>query len=149
MSLIRKGSKATLRLTAEDYSSCMDHKNAIISSLHTERQALASTQDSYDRAKDELNRARARYEGQLRDHDIRTANNEERLEMTVRSVHELRLQTEQLADELKLRMAALREAKFNAQQLSDLMGRREEEASEALFRLQEQQNLAEVRGIEQ
>lgn len=73
-------------MTTEDYSSCMDQKNAIIASLHNEREALASTQDRYDRVKEELNRARGKYEGQLREHEIRVTNNQERLEMTVRSV---------------------------------------------------------------
>jgi hypothetical protein len=36
MSLIRKASKATLRLTTEDFSACMDQKNAVISSLQNE-----------------------------------------------------------------------------------------------------------------
>jgi hypothetical protein len=30
----------------------MDQKNAIIASLHSEREALASTQDRYDRVKE-------------------------------------------------------------------------------------------------
>jgi hypothetical protein len=44
MSLLRKGSKATLRPVLEDYQSALDHKNAMIATLNTERQALASTQ---------------------------------------------------------------------------------------------------------
>jgi hypothetical protein len=44
----------------------------------------------------------------LRDHETRVANNQEKLELTVRSVQELRAQTEALGEELKMRMAALR-----------------------------------------
>lgn len=33
MSLIRKASKASLRLPTEDFSSCLDQKNGIIASL--------------------------------------------------------------------------------------------------------------------
>jgi chromosome segregation ATPase len=116
MSLLRKGSKASLRPVLEDFQSALDHKNAIITTLQTEREALASTQERYDRAKDDLLRARGRLEGSMRDHETRVSNNQERLEMTVRSVQELRSQVELLADELKVRMAALREAKFSAQQ---------------------------------
>jgi chromosome segregation ATPase len=126
MSLLRKGSKAGLRPCLEDYHASLDHKNSIIATLQTEREALATTQERYDRVKEELARARARFEGQLRDHETRVANNEERLELTVRSVQELRLQAEQLGEELKLRVGALREAKFGAQQWAELAERREE-----------------------
>lgn len=149
MSLLRKGSKAALRPSVEDYQSTLDHKNAIIATLNTEREALASTQERYDRAKEELSRARARYEGQLRDHETRTCNNQERLELSVRGVQELRAQAEQLGEELRVRTAALREAKFGWQQLSELAGRREEEVGEARVRLQEQRGLEEVRAMEQ
>ena len=96
MSLLRKGSKATFRPVLEDYQSALDHKNSMIATLNTERQALASTQERYDRVKDELHRARTRYETLLRDHETKVANNREKLELTVRSVHELRGQTEAL-----------------------------------------------------
>lgn len=120
MSLLRKGSKAGLRLTSEDYSSCMDQKNALIATLNTEREALASTQERHERAKDQLAKTRNRYESLLRDHQTRTDNNQERLEMTVRGVQELRAQAEQLGEELRLRMGALREAKCQAQELAGL-----------------------------
>jgi chromosome segregation ATPase len=149
MSLLRKGSKASLRPVLEDYHSALDHKNAIIATLNTEREALSSTQERYERVKEELTRARGRYEALMRDHEGRLGNNQERLELTVRNVQELRAQTEALGEELKLRMGALREAKFSAQQWAELAERREEEAGEARLRVQEQQNLSEVRGMEQ
>lgn len=55
----------------------------------------------------------------MRDHETRVSNNQERLELTVRSVQELRSQTEMLGEELKVRMGALREAKFNLQQWTE------------------------------
>lgn len=149
MSLLRKSSRAVLRATPEDYTAAMDHKNAIIATLTSEREAMSAALDRHDRAKEDLSRARARYEGLLREQQTRAGNNQERLEMTVRGVQELRMQAEQLGEELKLKMAALREAKFSAQQLADLAGRREEEAGEVRFRLHEQQSLEEMRGIEQ
>lgn len=136
MSLLRKGSKATLRPTHEDYSSAMDHKNAIIASLNTEREALAATQERHDRAKEQLARARNRYEALLRDHQTANSNNQERLELTVRSVQELRAQADQLGEELRVRMGALREAKFSEKEMAELAGRREEEAGEARLKLQ-------------
>lgn len=44
MSLIRKASKATLRVTTEDFSACMDQKNAVIASLQGEVESLRSNQ---------------------------------------------------------------------------------------------------------
>ena len=44
MSLIRKASKATLRLITEDFSACMDQKNGIISSLQYEVEGLRTNQ---------------------------------------------------------------------------------------------------------
>jgi chromosome segregation ATPase len=44
MSLIRKASKQTLRLTTEDFSACMDQKNGVIASLQGEVEALRTNQ---------------------------------------------------------------------------------------------------------
>ena len=52
MSLLRKGSKTTLRMTTEDFSSCLDQKNSIIASLQAEVEALRANQERYDRAKE-------------------------------------------------------------------------------------------------
>lgn len=68
MSLTRKASKGTLRLTTEDFSSCMDQKNSIISSLQGEVETLRVNQEKYDRVKEELIKAKNRLEYLLRDH---------------------------------------------------------------------------------
>lgn len=52
MSLVRKPSKNTLRLTTEDYSSCLDQKNGIIAVLQGEVEELRLNQERYDRVKD-------------------------------------------------------------------------------------------------
>jgi hypothetical protein len=52
MSLIRKGSKVTARLSTEDFTACMDQKNAIISSLQTELETLRTGQEKYNRVKE-------------------------------------------------------------------------------------------------
>lgn len=51
MSLIRKGSKAALRISSEDFTSSMDQKNAIIASLQAEVDSLRMNQEKYDRVK--------------------------------------------------------------------------------------------------
>lgn len=51
MSLARKNSKQTLRLTAEDLAATLDQKNCIISSLQGELEKLRSNQDRFDRVK--------------------------------------------------------------------------------------------------
>jgi FtsZ-binding cell division protein ZapB len=68
MSLVRKPSKNTLRLTPDDLSTCLDQKNGIISVLQCEIEELRSNQEKYDRIKEELMRAKNRYETLLRDH---------------------------------------------------------------------------------
>lgn len=149
MSLIRKASKQTLRLTTEDFTACLDQKNAIIASLQNEVESLRSNQERHDRAKEEMARARARFEALLRDHETRCGSNQERLELSVRSVSELRLQAEHLEEELKLRGQALKEAKFAAQQLVALENRKQDEATEARIRFQEQKSLADARKVEE
>jgi chromosome segregation ATPase len=44
MSLIRKASKATLRLSTEDFSACMDQKNSVIACLQNEVESLRTNQ---------------------------------------------------------------------------------------------------------
>lgn len=51
MSIARKNSKHTLRLTAEDISAALDQKNCIISSLQGELEKLRSNQEKFDRVK--------------------------------------------------------------------------------------------------
>jgi hypothetical protein len=52
MSLARKGSKPTLRLTVEDFTACMDQKNGVITSLQCELESLRTNQEKFDRVKE-------------------------------------------------------------------------------------------------
>jgi hypothetical protein len=49
---MRKGSKASARLSTEDFTACMDQKNAIISSLQTELETLRTSQEKFSRVKE-------------------------------------------------------------------------------------------------
>ena len=67
MSITRKGSKATLRVTSEDLATSLDQKNCIITALSSELEKLRMNQEKFDRVKDDLTKARFRYECLLRD----------------------------------------------------------------------------------
>lgn len=67
MSIARKNSKQTLRLTAEDLAATLDQKNSIIASLQAELDKLRPNQEKFDRVKEELTKARFRFESLLRD----------------------------------------------------------------------------------
>ncbi len=67
MSITRKSSKQTLRLAPEDLAASLDQKNCIISCLQTELEKLRVNQEKFDRVKEDLSKARFRYESLLRD----------------------------------------------------------------------------------
>ena len=70
MSIARKNSKAVLRLSPEDFAASLDQKNCMIVSLQGELEKLRCNQEKFDRVKEELTKARYRYECLLRDQVI-------------------------------------------------------------------------------
>lgn len=70
MSIVRKGSKTTLRVTPEDLAASLDQKNSLISALQLELEKLRVNQEKFDRVKEQLSKARFRYECLLKDQVI-------------------------------------------------------------------------------
>jgi len=52
MSISRKGSKPTLRVTSEDLAATLDQKNCIIGALQAELEKLRVNQEKFDRVKE-------------------------------------------------------------------------------------------------
>lgn len=72
------------------------------------------------------------------------ANGEERLELSVRNVQELRIQSEHIAEEMRARTQMLKEARSRTQELIEFSNKKEDEATEAKIRFQEQRSCGEA-----
>lgn len=76
-------------------------------------------------------------------------NGQERLELSVKNVQELRIQSEHLSDEMKVRMQNLKEVRQKTQELIDISNQKEDESTEIKIKLQEQKSNADSLKIEE
>lgn len=68
MSLIRNSSRKQFSITPEDLVACLDQKNSMISLLQTEVENLRFNHEKYQRIKEEVAKAREKYETTLRNY---------------------------------------------------------------------------------
>lgn len=78
-----------------------------------------------------------------------SVNGEERLELSVKNVQELRIQSEHLNEEWRVRAQGLKETRLKTQELIDFSNQKEDEATEIKIRLQEQKSLSEALKLEE